>query len=75
MGEIMLKSGLILIFIAAIMYFGGMLTVFANEKLAVTLFPSAVVLALLGSILIIIGVVKDRIVEKEEEDEDDLSKY
>ncbi|OZM57476.1 hypothetical protein CIB95_08460 [Lottiidibacillus patelloidae] len=71
----MLKAGLVLIFIAAALYFGGIVTVFANETLAATLFPSAVVLALLGSILIIIGVINDRIVEKKEEDKDDLSKY
>jgi cadmium resistance protein CadD (predicted permease) len=71
----MLKAGLILIFIAVILYVGGIVTAISASSIAVTLIPSAIVLALLGSILIIIGVINDRLKEKEEEDKDDLSKY
>jgi hypothetical protein len=71
----MLKAGLVLIFIAVIMYIGGIATALSASSIAVTLIPSAIVLALLGSIIIIIGVINDRVKEKEEEDKDDLSKY
>jgi uncharacterized membrane protein YhaH (DUF805 family) len=71
----MKKAGFLFLIIAAALYVVAFITTFSNEHLAIILFPSAVVIAVLGSIILFIAVLVERLHDKKEEDKDDLSKY
>jgi cadmium resistance protein CadD (predicted permease) len=68
-----IKAGLAFLGIGAILWVLAIPFAFAKEMFY--LFPSAIVLGILGSILILIGVLIDRLKEKKEDDEDDLGQY
>lgn len=73
----MIRFGIVLIPIATILFIlSNSVSFFViNLRYSLTLFISSIVIGILGVLFIFIGVLRDRIKEKKEEDQDDLSKY
>ena len=73
----MIRFGLILIPISTILYILSFAVPFISDKFlySLILFIIAIILGSLGTIVIFVGVLRDRIKHKKEEDQDDVSKY
>ncbi len=70
----MVKSGMVLIIVAAVSWFLAVLLSALNDTVSI-LIPVSVFIGVSGTVLLFIGVLADRIKEKKEEKSDDLSKY
>lgn len=68
----MVRFGSTLIIIAAIFLFLAYIGLIFD---AIYLFPIAITVGLIGSIILIIGVIKERLEEKKEEKEHDYRQY
>ncbi|GAA0430682.1 hypothetical protein GCM10008983_03880 [Lentibacillus halophilus] len=73
----MIWFGVILIPTAVIVFILSNIISFfiINISVSLILFISSIIIAVLAVLFIFIGVLKDRIKEKKEEDQDDLSQY
>lgn len=70
----MIKTGVAFILVAAVLWFLAFPLSLLGQ-FSFILFPSAMIIGGLGAVVLLIGVVLDRIKDKKEEDPDDLSKY
>lgn len=74
----MIKAGISFIVAAVVLYFVSfffLVDLPDDEMFGVTLLISSYVIAAIGSLMILVQVLKDRLKDKKEEDEDDLSQY
>ncbi|GGK09125.1 hypothetical protein GCM10007063_34450 [Lentibacillus kapialis] len=73
----MIRFGVLLIPTAIVVFIlSNVISFFIiNIRVSLILFISSIVIGVVGLLLIFIGVLRDKIKEKREEDQDDLSKY